>query len=131
MKTFFSILAQIGPIALVLLPLEWRNRRKKMLLLRHMGLAFAASGICSHFGAKHFDLAVFGRYSVIYGDDAAKAALFLAAFGAVLLAMHYLMCALFPRFMHVRENQKESQQSTIDNSGLRPSRLSFKRSPKE
>lgn len=106
MKTFASILAQVGPIIVVFWVLEFRRNRKKRVLLKHMGLALFASGICSHLGAKYFDLAVFGRYSVIQGERGAKAALFVATLGAVLFIIHFALCAIFPRFMNVRENQK-------------------------
>jgi hypothetical protein len=107
MKTFASILAQVGPIIVVFGLLEFRRKEKKRVLLKHMGLALFASGICSHLGAKYLGLSVFGRYSEIDGERGAEAALFLAALGAVLFIIHFALCALFPRFMYVRENQRK------------------------
>src|SRR5205807_280007 len=84
----------LAPIFLVVW--YWPNRREKPrrgVSLDCLGVAFLASALCSYVGAKYFGLAVFGRLSVITGEQAKGATLFLAALGIALYLLHYVLLA--------------------------------------
>ncbi len=97
MKVLASLIVELAPIFLVVW--FWPNRRENSgrgVSLDCLGAAFLASAVCSYVGAEYFGLAVFGRRSVIAGEQATGAALFLAALGVALYLLHYVFRAARP-----------------------------------
>ena len=90
------LFVQIVPVYLVIWWLGRRHAHQKKMIMRDGGPALVASGFCSLIGAKYFGLSVFGKTTVARGSDAVGVALFMMAFGLVVLALHYFVFALIP-----------------------------------
>jgi hypothetical protein len=97
MQVLASVIVELAPIFLVVW--WWPDRRestRRRVGLDCLGAAFVAGGLCSYIGAKYFGLLVFGRQSVVMGQRATGAALFVSTLGAALFLLHYVFRAASP-----------------------------------
>jgi hypothetical protein len=112
MKEALSIIVEIVPILVVTWWIGRRDGHQRKMLLKAIGSAFAASGVCTFFGSKYFGLAVFGRRSIMVGERAIGASLFMIALGVGIFLLHYLLAALFPGMRsNSKRMKKEANQS--------------------
>jgi len=115
MKVIASLIVEFAPIFLVVWwwP-EQRGRSRSRIALNCVGTAFVASGICSYIGAKYFGLTVFGRISVITGQQAAGASLFFITIGVALFLLHYVLRAVSPfaRRVYMRTTKRLTSRSS-------------------
>lgn len=97
MQGLASVIVELAPIFLVVW--WWPERRestRRWVGLNCLGAALVASGLCSYIGAKYFGLEVFGKRSVMTGQRATGAALFVSTLGATLFLLHYVFRAASP-----------------------------------
>ncbi len=97
MQVLASVIVELAPIWLVVW--WWPERRKSTrrgVGLNCLGAALVASGLCSYIGAKYFGLVLFGRQSVMTGQQSTGAAVFVSTLGAALILLHYVFRAISP-----------------------------------
>jgi hypothetical protein len=96
MKSFISAVVQFLPMIGVTGWLSYRYDLPRKMALKLVGPGLAASGLCTLVGAKYFDLVVFSKRSVMSGERAVGASLFMITFGLGLVVLHYALAAVFP-----------------------------------